>query len=242
MKNKKWFIVEGNIGSGKSTFCKLFTEKYNNIDICLEPVNEWINMKDDNTDKNILQNFYDDPKRWSYTFQNYAAITRVNNLTKPSNKNIKIVERSIFTDKNVFAKSLYETGEISNIEWKMYNEWYDWLLNNLIEKIGEPSGFIYLRCDPKISYERLKIRSRNEESTVPLSYLETLHQAHDNWLFFNNNQDAFIKNKIVIDVNKDFENNQIERLNIFNQIDKFINKDDPVRASTLVDDDYSFEY
>ena len=29
---KKWFSVEGNIGSGKSTFCKLFAEKYNNID------------------------------------------------------------------------------------------------------------------------------------------------------------------------------------------------------------------
>ena len=25
--------IEGNIGSGKSTFCRLFAEKYNNIEI-----------------------------------------------------------------------------------------------------------------------------------------------------------------------------------------------------------------
>jgi deoxyadenosine/deoxycytidine kinase len=218
---KKWFSVEGNIGSGKSTFCKLFTDKYNNIDTCLEPVNDWINLKDDSSNKNILHNFYDDPKRWSYTFQNYAAITRVNNLTKPTNKEIKITERSIYTDKNVFAKSLYETGQMSSLEWKMYNEWYIWLENILIEKMGKPSGFIYLRCDPEVSYKRLKIRSRNEESTVSQQYLEMLHSAHDDWLIMDKKD----FNSIVVDVNEDFENNETVKNHIFNQIDTFINKD-----------------
>jgi deoxyadenosine/deoxycytidine kinase len=216
---KKWFSVEGNIGSGKSTFCKLFAEKYDNINICLEPVNDWINLKDDSSDKNILQNFYDEPQRWSYTFQNYAAITRVNNLTKPTNKEIKITERSIYTDKNVFAKSLYETGQMSSLEWKMYNEWYIWLENITIEKIGKPSGFIYLRCDPEVSYKRLKIRSRNEESTVSLQYLEMLHKSHDDWLMINKKD----FNSMIIDVNEDFENNESVRNHIFNQIDTFVN-------------------
>ena len=220
---KKWFTVDGNIGSGKSTFCKLFAEKYNNIDICLEPVNDWINLKDDSTNKNILQNFYDDPQRWSYTFQNYAAITRVNNLTKLTIKDIKITERSIYTDRNVFAKSLYETGQMSSLEWKIYNEWYIWLENILIEKMGKPSGFIYLRCEPEVSFKRLKIRSRNEESSVSLEYLEMLHKSHDDWLANKNNKKSF--NSIVIDVNEDFENNESIRNHIFNQIDTFINKD-----------------
>jgi len=221
---KKWFTVDGNIGSGKSTFCKLFAEKYNNIDICLEPVNDWINLKDDSTNKNILQNFYDDPQRWSYTFQNYAAITRVNNLTKPTIKDIKITERSIYTDRNVFAKSLYETGQMSSLEWKMYNEWYIWLENILIEKMGKPSGFIYLRCVPEVSFKRLKIRSRNEESSVSLEYLNMLHKAHDNWLMINKKD----FNCCVIDVNEDFENNDTARNHIFNQIDTFINKDNKI--------------
>jgi len=132
-------------------------------------------------------------------------------------KSKKLVERSIFTDKNVFAKLLYDTGKMSNIEWKMYNKWFDWSLQDLINKIGEPSGIIYLRCKPEISYERLKIRSRSEESSVPLEYLQKLHDYHDQWLLNN-------KNTIVIDVNNDFENNPTESNKIFEQLNNFICK------------------
>ena len=156
----EWYIVEGNIGSGKSTFCKKFSLNNPDAEVHLEPVDEWINIKDDKTQKNLLQYFYDDQERWSYSFQSYAFITRINCITKPTDKKLKIVERSIFTDRNVFAKALYETGKMSNIEWKMYNKWFDWLVLDLINKIGEPAGIIYLRCQPEISYERLKIRSR----------------------------------------------------------------------------------
>jgi deoxyadenosine/deoxycytidine kinase len=103
----------------------------------------------------------------------------------------------------------------------MYNEWYIWLENILIEKLGKPSGFIYLRCDPEVSLKRLKIRSRNEESSVSLEYLEMLHKAHDNWLMTNKKD----FNSCVIDVNEDFENNEVVRNHIFNQIDTFINKE-----------------
>ena len=128
------------------------------------------------------------------------------------------------SDRTVFAKSLYETGQMSSLEWKMYNEWYIWLENILIEKMGKPSGFIYLRCLPEVSFKRLKIRSRNEESSVSLEYLEMLHKSHDDWLANKNNKKSF--NSIVIDVNEDFENNESIRNHIFNQIDTFINKDD----------------
>lgn len=224
-----WYIVEGNIGSGKSTFCKKFSQNNPDTEVHLEPVDEWINMKDDKTQKNLLQYFYDDQERWSYSFQSYAFITRINCITKPTDKKLKIVERSIFTDRNVFAKALYETGKMSNIEWKMYNKWFDWLVLDLINKIGEPAGIIYLRCQPEISYERLKIRSRNEEASVPLEYLEKLHNYHDEWLLNN-------KNTIVIDVNKDFENDQIESNKIFEQINNFINN----KNNTKIE--YSSEY
>ncbi len=227
--NIKWYIVEGNIGSGKSTFCKKFLDNNSDMEVHLEPVDEWINMKDDITHKNLLQYFYDDQERWSYSFQSYAFITRINCVTKPTVKKGKLVERSIFTDRNVFAKALYETGKMSNIEWKMYNKWFDWLVQDLINKIGEPAGIIYLRCKPEVSYERLKIRSRNEEASVPLEYLKKLHDYHDQWLLDN-------KNAIVIDVNKDFENNQEECDKIFSQINNFINN------KNNIDTEHSSEY
>ena len=64
--------IEGNIGSGKSKFIQLF-KKYLNDETTFsdkfvflsEPVDEWINTKNENNE-NILEVFYKDRKRWSY--------------------------------------------------------------------------------------------------------------------------------------------------------------------------------
>ena len=59
----KIFFIEGNIGSGKSTFLKNL-EKYNlltNVQFIQEPVNEWKETKDKDG-INILEHFYSDMK------------------------------------------------------------------------------------------------------------------------------------------------------------------------------------
>lgn len=55
------------------------------IDICVifcyllqmvpEPVDQWQNVNGQGG--NMLQQFYDNPRRYAYTFQNYVFITRV---------------------------------------------------------------------------------------------------------------------------------------------------------------------
>lgn len=45
-----------------------------------------------------------------------------------------------------------------------------------------PDGFIYMRADPETCLRRMHHRSRTEESSVPLDYLESLHMKHDEWL------------------------------------------------------------
>ena len=167
-------FIEGNVGSGKSTFLKLLQEKGNHK-IIPEPVNEWCNMTNKNG-KNILEEFYGNQERYAYTFQSIAFRTRVNNL---KNYNGELIERSIFTDRNVFAKTCYETGKMNDIEWSDYCSWFDWLADTFNVK---PTGFIYLRADPEISYQRIKKRCRPGEETIPFQYLEELHNKHEKWL------------------------------------------------------------
>ena len=52
-------IVEGNIGSGKSTFLRHFSKLSKSVDIITEPVDKWRNLNS----QNMLQMMYDDPKR-----------------------------------------------------------------------------------------------------------------------------------------------------------------------------------
>ena len=86
---------------------------------------------------------------------------------------------------------------------------------DIIQSNGEPAGYIYIRCEPEISYERLKFRSRSEEETVPLDYLQLLHKYHDEWLLND-------KNVLVIDVNKDFEHDKEELERIMTKINDFV--------------------
>jgi deoxyadenosine/deoxycytidine kinase len=211
----KTFIVQGNIASGKTTLCKLLElQNIDKTEVIYEPVDKWISLTDSDGN-NILKLYYDNKERYAYTLQTYAFLTRAKLLKEKQKKPLRFMERCIMTDKHVFAKALYETNIMSELEWKMYNDWSEWIYNDIIQSNGEPSGYIYIRCDPEISYERLKIRSRSEEDTVPLEYLQLLHKYHDEWLLND-------KNVLVIDVNKDFEHDKEELERIMNKINEFV--------------------
>lgn len=65
-------VVEGNIGSGKSTFLNSFSS-LPDITIMPEPVNRWTNLGGKH---NLLELIYKDPLRWNMAFQSYVQLTR----------------------------------------------------------------------------------------------------------------------------------------------------------------------
>jgi deoxyadenosine/deoxycytidine kinase len=90
-----------------------------------------------------------------------------------------IFERSVFSDLHCFAKNCFELGTMTELEWDLYQEWYSWLVGH---HVIIPAGFIYLQGTPEVCMGRLKMRNRQEEAGVPLSYLELMHQKHEDWL------------------------------------------------------------
>ena len=195
--SKHWFIIEANIGTGKSTLLKLL-EKELDTEIIYEPLNEWLNTKgSDNT--NILDYFYSDQKRWAFTFQVNALITRVKSIETKQKKPLRFVERSIHTDRNVFAINAIENKTMNEIEMQLYDKYYNWISQKFDT---EPTGYIYLLADPKISYERINKRARSEEDKIPLDYIEQIHNKHDKWFFSTEPK----KNLLVLNANGDFEN------------------------------------
>jgi len=65
--------VEGNLGSGKTTFLKLLSEHIPEITLMKEPVELWQNVQG----HNLLELYYKNFKRWSFTFQTYALFSRM---------------------------------------------------------------------------------------------------------------------------------------------------------------------
>jgi deoxyadenosine/deoxycytidine kinase len=202
-------VVEGNIGAGKSTFLKLL-DAYLDIQPVFEPHQKWQNVDGEN----LLDKFYKDTKRWAYTFQTYAFVSRAvehdHNL-KTSAKPILILERSVFSDRYCFAKNSFEMGVMNHLEWQLYKEWFAWLV---YQYTTLPTGFIYLQTNPQICYERMRVRSRSEESTVSLEYLNMLHEKHENWLVKKTGIEQSVKNipVLVLQCDEDFEHNISEQI------------------------------
>ncbi len=198
------FFIEGNIGSGKSTFLENMQKSglFKHAQYIEEPVDVWKNTKDSNG-TNILQHFYSDMERFCYTFQSFAFISRVTQLDRinnsvPGTTSIVFIERSVFCDRNVFAESCHETGLMTDIEWKIYNTWFDWMITKYND-IFKNACTIYLQTSPVTAMLRIEKRSRSEEQSIPLEYIELLHKKHEKWLVSSDERDS---NVIIVDAEK----------------------------------------
>tara|TARA_X000000368_G_scaffold397903_1_gene367452 strand:+ start:1954 stop:2661 length:708 start_codon:yes stop_codon:yes gene_type:complete len=202
-QSKKPIIVsfDGNIGSGKSSIIRYFEknfEKFCNVKgdpckICFleEPVDIWESIVDSRDGKNIIEKFYGNNKKYGFAFQMMAYITRLSLFKETLSKDYDIIftERSIFSDKNVFAEMLYKDKKINEIEYQIYNKWFD-EFSDCINKMK----FVYIRTIPEICNKRVKNRARTGES-IPLSYLQNCHYHHDIWLY---SPDILEKGEVLI--------------------------------------------
>ena len=175
----KIISIEGNIGSGKSTIVKQLKDYKNTKYIFVEePVNEWSTICDEQGEC-ILSHFYKDNKQYSFQFQMMAYISRLNllrDIIKNNSNAVIITERCLFTDKYVFAKMLFDSGNMTKIEYAIYNKWFKSFLDNITI-----DGIIYIKTTPNTCIERISKRNRDGED-IPLDYLKKCHDYHENWL------------------------------------------------------------
>ncbi len=195
------YILEGNIGVGKSTFLDLLTQNCPEISIIQEPLDSWNN----NTHgKSLLENFYNNPNRWAYTIETMAMITRANDhIEQQSNANHKrIMERSIYSGHYCFALNGKSSGYFNDIEWEIYLKWVDFLLH---KNCQPPHGFIYLQASPTTCIARVKKRNRVSEKDLTLFYLRQIHDRHEAFLGEKQNVHECLKDVPVLVLNCDQE-------------------------------------
>ncbi|XP_048762723.1 thymidine kinase 2, mitochondrial-like isoform X1 [Ostrea edulis] len=166
--------VEGNIGSGKTTLLEYF-QNSPNVEAIREPVEQWTNVQG----HNALQLLYEDPKRWSFTFNLYAQLTRIQMHARETDKPVKLLERSLHSTRYCFVENCFREQVINGLEYTILNRWFDYLTkkdNTQLDLI------VYLRADPDVCYERIRSRDRKEEASVPKKLIKDLHDLHEEWL------------------------------------------------------------
>jgi deoxyadenosine/deoxycytidine kinase len=203
-KNKKSPLIisiEGNIGTGKSTFIDKVQDYFEHIKsntkvgFIPEPVNVW-NSVTDNEGVTILEKYYEDQHKYAFPFQMMAYISRLAVMREAltHDYDVIIMERSMFTDFEVFAKMLYDDKKIEAIEYNIYKKWFDEFVGDFPEILH-----IYIQADPTVSSGRVIKRGRQGEN-IPLSYLEKCHEYHEKWLLDGDDQPI-----LLFDGNKEMD-------------------------------------
>lgn len=218
------FFVEGVTGVGKTTFVQLLSKNLPDVEIVYEPVDMFTNV---NGAGNILELFFGNQKRWTFTTECYAAIMHAKALedkAKTTKKKILLVDRcSIYADCFAFGKMALQSGNMSLIEWEVYKQQVDWISKNTTVK---PYGFIYLYANPEIAMERVKQRNRNGEGGVSIEYQQQLGACYHEWFVEKNNipQELASIPVLFIDATQNFKVDPEIQYQLVKQVENFIAK------------------
>jgi deoxyadenosine/deoxycytidine kinase len=165
--NNMFVVVAGNIGGGKTTLTKKLSERLN-----------WKPYYESVQDNPYLADFYDNMSRWSFPLQVYFLNHRFNTHKQIEDSNgSSVQDRSIYEDANIFARALYEQGDLDKRDYENYRGLYE----SMISYLSPPTLMIFLkRSVPKL-LERIEMRGRDYEQTIPVDYLTKLNDYYDDW-------------------------------------------------------------
>lgn len=166
------YVVEGNIGVGKSTITARLAGLLN-AQLYSEPVAR----------NPYLERFYADPCRWAFKLQMWILRQRFCTYVAALSHMLRtgqsvILDRSVFSD-IVFARNSYEEGQMTVQEYAFY------LLarQTLTEFLPPPTSVLFLDAEPEVCHRRITwLRCRPCESTIPITYLRGLHNNYKRWL------------------------------------------------------------
>tara|TARA_B100000989_G_scaffold6569_1_gene4565 strand:- start:369 stop:977 length:609 start_codon:yes stop_codon:yes gene_type:complete len=167
-----YIVIDGNIGSGKSTLIQKLIETYNYHrmpiwNIKTEDVSDWINS-------GWLEKYYQND-RFSFGFQMKVLLSHLKQFESLQNSNNIILERSAYTCHYVFGKMLLDEEKMDELEYKLEEEY----LKNFGKK---PDYIIYLKTDAKVTFERINKRSRVGENKISFDYIQKLNDSYTTYL------------------------------------------------------------
>jgi deoxyadenosine/deoxycytidine kinase len=196
---KVFIAVAGNIGSGKSSLTKLLCERFG-----------WKPFFESVEDNPYLSDFYADMKRWSFHLQVYFLSNRFRchkSITEGDES--VVLDRVIYEDAEIFARNLYEIGNMSERDYSNYTALY----GVMTQYLEPPDLLIYLRASVDTLLKQISLRGRDYEQSIPREYLEQLNRHYESWVArYTLGQTLVIESGSVDFVNKREDFNQIAEM------------------------------
>lgn len=189
------------MGAGKSTLVDFLAATYG-VQPFYEP----------NDENPYLEDFYRDMDTWAFRSQLYFLGSKFR-LHQALDRQAGVValDRTIFEDAEIFATALFQMRKISKRDWETYQALY----RAILDAIRPPDLMIYLRCSMRTLRRRIRLRGRDMEQDVPLSYLKRLDRLYENWISSYDMSEV-----LVLETDRlDYIHDMVSRLDVMERIE-----------------------
>lgn len=206
-----YVVIEGNIGSGKTTLATRIASQFN-ARLILESF----------ADNPFLPKFYNEPDKYSFPLELSFLASRYKQLKE------ELVPQDLFRTFTIadyyFMKSLvFAASTLDGDEYNLYRQIFYIIYGSL----PKPDIYIYLHVVPERLIKNIEKRGRPYEKSITADYLQKIQDSY--FSFFRQNPD----NKyVIIDVNNvDFVANESHYGKI---IEAIFEKDYPIGLNKVI--------
>ncbi len=163
-----YVAVAGNIGAGKSSLTRILSERYH-LSAVYEAVDE----------NPYLEDFYRDMRRYAFHSQMFFLARRLRQHLREVNPGRRIIQdRTVYEDAAVFARNLFEEGNLEPRDYACYRSMYE----AIRAALRPPDLLIFVRADLATLRRHIVQRGRGYESAIADAYLQNLNVLYEDWL------------------------------------------------------------
>ena len=165
---KRFLLVAGNIGVGKTSLTDRLATRMG-----------WQAAYESVADNPYLADFYADMQSWSFHLQIYFLGHRAEQHRRMALSPVSvIIDRSIYEDANIFARALYQMGNMSERDYLAYRR----LFRIVVERLPPPDLLLFLDASVDTLLTRIRGRDRAIETGITADYLILLKTFYVDWM------------------------------------------------------------
>jgi deoxyadenosine/deoxycytidine kinase len=180
--DKRYIVVEGPIGVGKTSLVQMLGEEFASR-VILEKAAE----------NPFLPKFYTNQSGFAFQTQMFFLLSRYQQQRELAQQ--ELFSQSVICD-YLFAKDrIFASVNLDDDELILYQQIY----SLLDERIAKPDLVIYLQSPTDVLQQRIRMRGRSYEREISREYVEAVNEAYNRYFFSYDESPLLIINTSEVD-------------------------------------------
>ena len=166
MMDIRFLVIEGNIGSGKTSLSKKLSLEFN-AKLILEQF----------ADNPFLPKFYENQEKYSFPLELSFLADRYNQINKEV-LNLDLFHSLLIADYYFSKSAIFAQNTLKKDEYSLFRR----IFSIIFETMPKPDLYVYLHLDIESLLKNIALRGRDYEKSIEPEYLEKIRQGYIDYL------------------------------------------------------------